>query len=62
MEMLGFWQREFDVPPDGLEDEHGAIIRAFMRWDALGLEGGVLFAEGRVRGLHRGREDKLRHL
>ena len=50
MEMLGFWQREFDVPPDGLEDEHGAIIRAFMRWDALGLEGGVLFAEGRCVG------------
>ena len=50
MEMLGFGQREFDVPPDGLEDEHGAIIRAFMRWDALGLEGGVLFAEGRCVG------------
>ena len=33
MEMLGFWQREFDTPPDGLEDEHGAIIRALMRWD-----------------------------
>ena len=45
MEMLGFWQREFDTPPDGLEEEHGAIIRALMRWDALGLEGGVLFAD-----------------
>ena len=50
MEMLGFWQREFDVPPDGLEDEHGAIIRAFMRWEALGLEGGVLFADGQCAG------------
>ena len=45
MEMLGFWQREFETPPDGLEEEHGAIIRALMRWDALGLEGGVLFAD-----------------
>ena len=45
MEMLGFWQREFETPPDGLEEEHGAIIRALMRWDTLGLEGGVLFAD-----------------
>ncbi len=45
MEMLGFWQREFETPPDGLEEEHGAIIRALMRWEALGLEGGVLFAD-----------------
>lgn len=50
MEMLGFWQREFDTPPDGLEDEHGAIIRALMRWDALNLEGGVLFADGQCVG------------
>ncbi len=50
MEMLGFWQREFDVPPDGLEEEHGAIIRALMRWDTLGLEGGVLFADDRCMG------------
>ena len=50
MEMLGQWQGEYEVPPDGLEDEHGAIIRAFMRYDALGLEGGVLFAEGRAVG------------
>lgn len=50
MEMLGFWQREFDVPPDGLEEEHGAIIRALMRWDALDLEGGVLFADGMCVG------------
>ena len=52
MEMLGFWQREFDVPPDGLEEEHGAIIRAFMRWEALGLEGGVLFADGQLSLIH----------
>ena len=50
MEMLGQWQAEFDTPPDGLEEEHGAIIRAFMRYDALGLEGGALFAEGRLIG------------
>lgn len=50
MEMLGFWQREFETPPDGLEDEHGAIIRALMRWDALDLEGGVLFADGQCVG------------
>ena len=50
MEMLGFWQREFETPPDVLEDEHGAIIRALMRWDALDLEGGVLFADGQCVG------------
>ena len=50
MEMLGQWQAEFDTPPDGLEEEHGAIIRAFMRYDALELEGGALFAEGRLIG------------
>ena len=54
MEMLGAWQREFDVPPPGLEEEHGAIIRAFMRYDALGLEGGALFAEGRCIGFTMG--------
>lgn len=48
MEMLGEWQGEFEMPPDGLEDEHAAIIRGFMRWKALGLEGGVLFADGRA--------------
>ena len=50
MEMLGKWQDEFEVPPEGLDEEHGAIIRAFMRYDALGLEGGVLFAEGQAVG------------
>ena len=50
MEMLGQWQAEFDTPPDGLEEEHGAIIRAFMRYVALELEGGALFAEGRLIG------------
>lgn len=50
MEMLGFWQREFEAPPDGLEDEHGAIIRALMRWEVLGLEGGVLFSDGQCVG------------
>ena len=50
MEMLGKWQDEFEVPPEGLDEEHGAIIRAFMRYDALELEGGALFAEGRLIG------------
>lgn len=50
MEMLGQWQGEFEMPPEGLEDEHSAIIRAFMRYNALGLEGGVLRAEGKVLG------------
>lgn len=50
MEMLGQWQSGFEMPPEGLEDEHSAIIRGFMRYKALGLEGGVLRAEGRVLG------------
>lgn len=50
MEMLGEWQAGFEMPPDGLEDEHAAIIRGFMRYKALGLEGGVLRAEGKVLG------------
>ena len=50
MEMLGQWQSEFEMPPEGLEDEHSAIIRGFMRYRALGLEGGVLRADGKVMG------------
>ncbi|MEG1632763.1 MAG: phosphatidylglycerol lysyltransferase domain-containing protein [Oscillospiraceae bacterium] len=50
MEMLGEWQGEFEMPPDGLEDEHAAIMRCFMRYRPLGLEGGVLRIEGRVVG------------
>lgn len=50
MEMLGLWTNELETPTPGLEDEHAAILRAFIRYDALGLEGGVLRAEGRIIG------------
>ena len=56
MEMLGFWQREFEEPPEGLEEEHGAIIRALMRWETLGLEGGALFADGMCVGFTIGEQ------
>ena len=50
MQMLGDWQAGFELPPDGLEDEHAAMIRCFMRYKALGLEGGVLYADGKIVG------------
>lgn len=50
MGMLGEWQGVYETPPDGLDDEHAAIVRGFMRWKELGLEGGVLFADGRLVG------------
>lgn len=50
MRMLGQWQAEFEMPPEGLEDEHAAIVRGFMRYAALNLEGGVLYADGRAVG------------
>ena len=50
MKMLGEWQSGFEFPPEGLEDEHSAIIRGFMRYKTLGLKGGVLKADGVIIG------------
>lgn len=50
MEMLGAWKGEHELPPEGLDEEHAAIVRGFMRYRTLELEGGVLFAGGRVVG------------
>lgn len=50
MGMLGAWQGSYEAPPEGLDDEHAAIVRGFMRWRELGLEGGVLFADGKIAG------------
>ena len=50
MGMLGAWQGSYEAPPEGLDDEHAAIVRGFMRWRKLGLEGGVLFADGKIAG------------
>ena len=50
MGMLGAWQGSYGAPPEGLDDEHAAIVRGFMRWRELGLEGGVLFADGKIAG------------
>lgn len=38
MGMLGEWQGSYEAPPEGLDDEHAAIVRGFMRWKELGLE------------------------
>ena len=50
MGMLGEWHGDYGSTPDGLDDEHAAIVRGFMRWRELGLEGGALFAEGKLVG------------
>ena len=35
---------------EGIEEEHTAIERAFAHYEDLGLEGGVLFADGKLLG------------
>ncbi|HBR09294.1 MAG TPA: hypothetical protein DD735_10455 [Clostridiales bacterium] len=50
IDMLDAWIGEFDVPPDGIEDEKAAILRGFSHWELLGLEGGVLRVEGKIVG------------
>ena len=48
-EMLDSWElMNQDEKHLGLEREHAAIIRAFDNFEALGLEGGVLFSGGRI--------------
>lgn len=48
--MLTEWTEEFEMPPEGIPDEHAAILRGFMQFRKLGLIGGVLRADGRTLG------------
>ncbi len=50
MKMLGKWIRGFDVLPEGLNEEHSAILRGFLNFQRLGLEGGILMADGKIMG------------
>jgi hypothetical protein len=45
MGLLEHWMLDYG---EGAEDERAAILRGFESWDALGLEGGVLFAGGHL--------------
>lgn len=44
------WLRSYESEgvPEGIENEHAAILRGFDHFDALGLDGGVLRVEGKV--------------
>lgn len=49
--MLEEWIRQYresGAPMDGIAEEHAAIERAFAHFDALGLEGGLLYVEDRL--------------
>lgn len=47
--MLENWIKDnSDKVNKSLRDEHNAIMRAFSDYEALGLEGGVLYTDGRV--------------
>ena len=55
LDMLVQWQEENAARLDeSIHDEYDAIIRAFAAYEALGLEGGVLRAEGRIVGFSMG--------
>lgn len=56
MELLSVWTRDTG-PGQEVLDEQRAIERAFEHFDVLGLEGGCLFAEGRLAAFTIG--DKL---
>lgn len=49
--MLNRWsEKEAERLDDGIVFEHDAILRGFEHFDELNLEGGVLFANGRIVG------------
>ena len=55
MDMLDVWTEENSERLDkSVSDEHDAIIRAFAAFERLGLEGGVLRAEGKILGFSLG--------
>lgn len=57
LDMLDAWINEYDTPSNGIEDEKEAILRGFQHWEELGLEGGVLRAEGRIIGFTVGEQN-----
>ncbi len=55
LDMLDVWSENNSERLDSsIENEHDAIIRAFAAYEQLGLEGGVLFANGRIVGFTMG--------
>ena len=55
LNMLDVWQEEnAERLEAGVADEHDAIVRAFAAYEKLGLEGGALFADGRMIGFSLG--------
>ena len=55
LEMLEEWTRDnAERLDDSIVYEHDAIERAFRHYEELGLEGGVLFADGKILGFSFG--------
>ena len=55
MDMLDVWTEENSERLDkSVANEHDAIIRAFAAFERLGLEGGVLWANGKIVGFSLG--------
>ena len=55
LDMLDLWTEENAQRLEkGVSYEHDAIIRAFAAFERLGLEGGVLYADGKIVGFSLG--------
>lgn len=55
--MLSDWENQnADRLAAGIDDEHDAILRCFNDFAALGLDGGALYAEGRLIGFTVGEQ------
>ena len=55
MDMLSVWSEDNAARLDpSIAYEHDAIIRAFAAFEQLGLEGGVLYANGEIMGFTMG--------
>lgn len=55
IDMLELWSEENSARLDpSVSEEHAAILRAFDAYEALGLEGGALFADGQIVGFSLG--------
>ena len=55
LDMLDIWSEENSARLDpSVSYEHDAIVRAFAAYEWLGLEGGVLFANGQIVGFSIG--------
>ncbi len=55
LDMLALWTEEnYERLEKSISHEHDAIVRAFAAFECLGLEGGVLKADGRIMGFTLG--------